>query len=128
MGIAIPSPPTPASHAAAALLAAHPGLSAESVDIADANGLGPTALIRVQDRAALRDWAKALNVTAHTTGESAYGTTGPQQDSVSDWLWWRMTFIDTTVDQTPIRLWTLDATDHPRALAVFLASAAHTPT
>ncbi|MEU3619847.1 hypothetical protein ABZ725_47315 [Streptomyces sp. NPDC006872] len=128
MGIAVPSPPTPAFDAAAALLAAHPGLSAESVDIADANGLGPTALIRVQDRAALRDWAKALNVTARTTGESAYGTAGPQQDSVSDWLWWRMTFIDTTVDQTPIRLWTLDATDHPRALVVFLASAAHTPT
>ncbi|WP_406469984.1 hypothetical protein [Streptomyces sp. NBC_01615] len=45
-----------------------------------------------------------------------------------DWLWWRLTFIDTTVDQTPIRLWRLEATAQPRALATFLASTAHTST
>ncbi|MFF3585362.1 hypothetical protein [Streptomyces mirabilis] len=44
------------------------------------------------------------------------------------WLWWRMTYIDTTVDQMPIRLWTLDTTDQPRALATFLATTAHTPS
>ncbi|MEU9397891.1 hypothetical protein AB0D86_48980 [Streptomyces sp. NPDC048324] len=125
MTTALPTPSTPASDAAAALLAANPGLSAKSVDAADVKGLGPAALIQVEDRTALQAWAQALNTTARRTGASAYGTTEPQQDGMPDWLWWRMTFIDTTVDQTPIRLWTLEASDQPRALAALLASTAH---
>jgi hypothetical protein len=39
-----------------------------------------------------------------------------------------MGFIGTTVDQLPIRLWTLDVTDQPRALATFLAATAHNPS
>ncbi|MER6374452.1 hypothetical protein ABT255_40215 [Streptomyces mirabilis] len=124
-----PGPYTKASEAAASLLAAHPGLSAESVDVADVRGLGPAALIQVGSRSALRAWVQALNTTTHTTGASGYGTTKPhQQAGLPQWLWWRMTFIDTTVDQMPIRLWTLDTTDQPRALATFLATTAHTPS
>lgn len=120
-----PHPCTAASKAADAFLAAHPDLPATSVDVAHVRGLGPAALIQVEDRAALRSWAQALNTTACTTGASGYGTTEPrQQTGLPDWLWWRMTFIDTTVDQTPIRLWTLDTTDQPRALATFLAATA----
>ncbi|MFJ9380386.1 hypothetical protein [Streptomyces sp. NPDC101455] len=128
MTITHPSPCTRAFDAADSLLAAHPGLSAESVDVAHVAGLGPAALIQVAHRPALRAWAQALNTTAHTTGASGYGTAEPRQSpGLPQWLWWRMTFIDTTVDQTPIRLWTLDVTDQPRALATFLASIAHTP-
>ncbi|MFF7987017.1 hypothetical protein ACFZDK_49425 [Streptomyces sp. NPDC007901] len=123
-----PSPYTTASKAADALLATHPDLSATSVDVAHVRGLGPAALIQVENKSALRAWAQALNTTARYTGTSAYGTTEPrQQAGLPEWMWWRMTFIDTTVGQIPIRLWTLEVTDHPRALATFLASTAHTP-
>ncbi|MET7973185.1 hypothetical protein ABZW44_08865 [Streptomyces mirabilis] len=129
MPITHPGPYTKASDAAASLLAAHPGLSAESVDVADVRGLGPAALIQVASRSALKAWAQALNTTAHTTGESSYGTTEPhQQAGLPQWLWWRMTYIDTTVAQMPIRLWTLDTTDQPRALATFLVATTHTPS
>ncbi|WP_460074106.1 hypothetical protein [Streptomyces sp. YKOK-I1] len=122
------SPYSAASEAAGVLLAAHPDLPARSVDVAHVRGLGPAALIQVEDKPALRSWAQALNTTARTTGASGYGTPEPhQQTGLSEWLWWRMTFIDTTVDQIPIRLWTLETTDQPRALATFLASSAHTP-
>lgn len=124
-----PDPYTTASDAADALLAAHPGLPATSVDVADVHGLGPAALIQLEDLSALQSWAQALHTTGHTTGASGYGTTEPrQQAGLPQWLWWRMTFIDTTVNQTPIRLWTLEATDQPRALAAFLAATAHTPS
>jgi len=129
MTIPDPSPYTAASNAADALLATHPDLPAASVDVADVRGLGPAALIQVDNKPALRSWAQALNTTARTTGASSYGTPEPhQQTGRPEWLWWRMTFIDTTVDQAPIRLWTLEVTDQPRALAAFLASTAHTPT
>ncbi|MFD3933429.1 hypothetical protein [Streptomyces sp. NPDC058614] len=129
MTITHPHPSSAASNAADSLLAAHPGLSAESVDFADVRDLGPAALIQVASKPALRSWAQVLNVTARTTGASGYGTTEPpQQAGLPEWLWWRMTFIDTTVDQIPIRLWTLEATDQPRTLAMFLASTAHTPS
>ncbi|MFD9658978.1 hypothetical protein [Streptomyces mirabilis] len=39
-----------------------------------------------------------------------------------------MTYIDMTVAQMPIRLWTLDTTDQPRALATFLVATTHTPS
>ncbi|MFK0112544.1 hypothetical protein [Streptomyces sp. NPDC091217] len=122
-----PSSYTAASKAADSLLATHPDLPVRSVDIADVRSLGLAALIQVENRAALRAWAQALNTTAHTTGASGYGTSEPhQQAGLPEWLWWRMTFLDTAIDQIPIRLWTLDTTDQPRALATFLASTAHT--
>lgn len=128
MTITHPSPYTAASDAADALLAAHPELPVTSVDVAHVRGLGPAALIQVENKLALKSWAQALNTSARTTGASGYGTPEPhQQTGLPEWLWWRMTFIDTTVDQTPIRLWTLEATDQPRALATFLASTARTP-
>ncbi|MFJ3673726.1 hypothetical protein ACIPSE_45515 [Streptomyces sp. NPDC090106] len=116
------------STAANALLAAHPDLSAESIDVTDVPGLGLTALIQVAGLPALQAWALALHTTARSTGASAYGNDNPrQEDGLPDWMWWRLTFIDITVDQTPIRIWTLEATDQPRTLAVLLASTAHTP-
>ncbi|WP_331732473.1 hypothetical protein [Streptomyces sp. NBC_00989] len=118
-------PHTAAAAAATALIAAHPSLAAESVDVTDVTGLGPAALIQVDDRETLRAWAQALNTTGHTTGASAYGTTEPSHDGMPDWLWWRMTYIDTTVDQTPIRLWTMETSNQPRALAALLAATAH---
>ncbi|MEU9413560.1 hypothetical protein AB0E08_48820 [Streptomyces sp. NPDC048281] len=118
-----------AANAADTLLTAHPDLPASSVHVAYVRGLGQAALIQVESRSALRAWAQALNTTAHITGASGYGTTEPrQQAGLSEWLWWRMTFIDTTVDQIPIRLWTLETTDEPHTLATFLAATAHTPT
>ncbi|MET8411080.1 hypothetical protein ABZV34_23760 [Streptomyces sp. NPDC005195] len=129
MTVTHPRPYAAASNAAATLLAAHPELSVTSVDVAHVHSLGPAALIQVENTSALRSWAQALNTTAHTTGASSYGTTEPRQETgLPQWLWWRMTFIDTTVDQIRIRLWTLDATDEPRTLAAFLASTVHTPT
>ncbi|MGW2892295.1 hypothetical protein ACWDDN_44775 [Streptomyces griseoruber] len=128
MTIPHPSPYSAASNAADALLAAHPDLPATSVDVAHVRGLGPAALVQVDNKSALRSWAQALNTTARTTGASGYGTPEPhQRTGLPEWLWWRMTFIDTTVDKTPIWLWTLEAADQPRALAAFLASTAHTP-
>ncbi|MFD7003912.1 hypothetical protein ACFWA5_48750 [Streptomyces mirabilis] len=38
-----------------------------------------------------------------------------------------MTFVDTTVDRTPVRLWTLEASAQPRAVAAHLASTAAVP-
>ncbi|MEU2739380.1 hypothetical protein ABZ656_29435 [Streptomyces sp. NPDC007095] len=121
---AYPSP----SDAAAALLAAHPSLSADSVDVADVRGLGLAALIQVENRSALRAWAQALNAPARVTGASGYGTTEPHQAGLPDWLWWRVAFIDTAVDQTPVRLWTLETSAQPRALATLLACTAHAAT
>lgn len=118
-------PHSAAAAAATTLIAAHPSLSAESVDVTDVTGLGPAALIQVDDRETLRAWAQALNTTGHTTGASAYGTTEPSHAGMPDWLWWRMTYVDTTVDQTPIRLWTMETSNQPRALAAFLAATAH---
>lgn len=118
-------PHTAAAGAAAALIAAHPSLSAVSVDVTDVTGLGPAALIQVEGRKALHAWAQALNRTGHTTGASAYGTTEPSHDGMPDWLWWRMTYIDTIADQTPIRLWTVETSNQPRALAALLAATAH---
>ncbi|WP_019074409.1 hypothetical protein [Streptomyces hokutonensis] len=127
MTIPHPSPYCAASNAADALLAAHPDLPALSVDVAHVRGLGPAALIQVAGRPALKAWAQALNTTAHITGASAYGTTEPHEAGMPQWLWWRMTYIDTAVGRMPIRLWTLDTTDQPRALAAFLATTVHAP-
>ncbi|MFI1726442.1 hypothetical protein [Streptomyces sp. NPDC020489] len=115
----------PPSQAAARLIAAHPGLSAQSVHVTDVPGLGLAALIQVTDRPALRAWAQALHATGHTTGASAYGTHDPHRTPGLH-QWWQMTFLDITVDDRPVRLWTLDTTHH-RALPLFLAATAHTP-
>jgi hypothetical protein len=120
-----PDPHAAAANAAAALITAFPRLSAESVDVTDVAGVGPAALIQVEDEDALRAWAKALNTTGHTTGASAYGTTNPSQDGMPDWLWWRLRVLDTTVHQTPIRLWTMETSAQPRALAALLTATAH---
>ncbi|MGY4983777.1 hypothetical protein ACWCYL_42805 [Streptomyces sp. 900105755] len=119
------SPHSAPSNAAAVLLAAHPDLPADSVDVVDVPGLGLTALIQVPDTRALRDWARAIGVRAHWTGASGYGTTHPRQDGAPDWLWWRVAYIDTTAAGLPVRLWALEASAHPRALATFLASTIH---
>jgi hypothetical protein len=37
-------------------------------------------------------------------------------------------FIDTAVDQTPVRLWTLETSAQPRALATLLACTAYAAT
>ncbi|MES5824845.1 hypothetical protein [Streptomyces sp. RG80] len=118
----------PPSQAAGQLIAAHPHLSVASVDVADVPGLGPTALIQVADLPALRAWARALHITARSTGASAYGSDDPHHiPGLPEWMWWRLTYLDTTVADCPVRLWTLDTTEHPRATAVFLAASAHTP-
>ncbi|MEU3522064.1 hypothetical protein ABZ770_43730 [Streptomyces sp. NPDC006654] len=116
------APDRPSSSAAAVLLAAHPDLPADSVDAIDVPGLGLTALIQVPDTRALRDWARALGVRAHWTGGSGYGTTHPREAGSPDWPWWRVEYIDTAAAGLPVRLWALEASAHPRALATFLAS------
>ncbi|MEU5314404.1 hypothetical protein [Streptomyces sp. NPDC021562] len=113
--------PAPSS-AAAVLLAAHPHLPADSVDAIDVPGLGLTALIQVPDTRALHDWARALGAPAHWTGGSGYGTTRPCEAGSPDWLWWRVEYIDTTAEGLPVRLWALEASAHPGALATFLVS------
>ncbi|MFE9770001.1 hypothetical protein ACFYPC_36675 [Streptomyces sp. NPDC005808] len=118
-------PHSAAGAAAAALIAAHPSLSVESVDAADVRGLGPAALIQVEDGKALRAWAQALNATGHMTGASAYGTTDAGQGGMPDWLWWRLRFIDTIVGEVPVRLWAMETSSQPRALAALLAATAH---
>ncbi|MEU1193544.1 hypothetical protein [Streptomyces sp. NPDC005859] len=118
-------PPTPslrAAEAAALLLAAHPHLAAVSVDTVDLPGPGPTALIQTEDRTALHAWARALDTTVRSTGRSSYGTTEPRLPGVPDWLWWRLLYLDTTVDRVPVRLWTLETSAHPRVVAVHLAA------
>ncbi|MFI6254308.1 hypothetical protein [Streptomyces sp. NPDC051016] len=119
--------PAPSS-AAAVLLAAHPDLPADSVDVVDMRGLGPAVLVQVPDARALHDWARALGVRARWTGASGYGTTRPREARLPDWLWWRAAYIDTTVTGMPVRLWALEASAHPRALATFLVSTIHTAT
>jgi hypothetical protein len=128
MPIPQPLPRSGAVTAAASLVAAHPHLAAEATDVADVPGLGLTALIQVPDISALRAWAEVLHLTARTTGASAYGTDDPHRHpGTPQWMWWRLTYIDSHVAPYPIRLWTLDTTDHARATAVFLAASAHTP-
>ena len=116
-----------AADAAAVLLAAHPALTAVSVDTVDVPGLGQTALIQTEDRTALRAWAHALNATARITGHSSYGTTDPRLPGSPDWLWWRLLYIDTTVGHVPVRLWTLETSAHPRVLAAHLAASIPAP-
>ncbi|MGW6926540.1 hypothetical protein ACWGA9_35655 [Streptomyces sp. NPDC054950] len=47
---------------------------------------------------------------------------GPHLPDYPDWLWWRLLYLDTTVDHVPVRLWTLETSAHPRALATHLAA------
>ncbi|MFJ9634985.1 hypothetical protein ACIRU8_45570 [Streptomyces sp. NPDC101175] len=117
-----PAPSLRAADAAAVLLAAHPALTAVSVDTVDVPGLGQTALIQTEDRTALRAWAHALDTTARITGHSSYGTTEPRLPGSPDWLWWRLLYVDTTVGYVPVRLWTLETSAHPRVLATHLAA------
>ena len=120
-----PGPHAAAAVAATTLIATHPSLSVKAMDVTDVAGLGPAALIQVEDAKTLRAWVHVLNATGHTTGASAYGTTDPGQSGLPDWMWWRLRFIDTIVDQAPVRLWTMETSSQPRALAALLAATAH---
>ncbi|WP_316779668.1 hypothetical protein [Streptomyces sasae] len=113
----LPLQAIPEIEAARDLLLAHPTLTADSVDVADTAGLGRAALINVHDMGSLRDWALALGLKVRNTRLSNYGTTEPKQQGLPDWLWWRLLWIDTHVNDTPVRLWTLQASRHARTLA-----------